>query len=326
MPKPLLFSIIIPMYNVEKYIERCLNSVLNQTLDKSNFEVILIDDGSPDNSAKVAEKIIKEYNNCTIISQENKGLGGARNTGIEHAQGKYLLFLDSDDYFYKNALELLSKNINDEDIIEYTYAVVDDNSELSINTFEKTSYENGYSYILNSKSVNSACNKAYKLSFLNQNKLRFKERIYGEDIEFNNRSFFLAASTSSIPDKIIAFYQSPDSITRNKTKEQEEKYLKDLTAIILNYKKFYDFHNTNNKLSKEEIDYLNYRLSSINLNSLLYFLKSKYKREVVFHFIKNLEDKNAFYLGKQLKERELFRKILKIKLFRNIVINIFCKS
>lgn len=114
-------SIIIPCYNVEKYVRECIESVLNQ---KTNFkyEVILINDGSKDNTLN----ILKEYedkSNVILINQENKGLSGARNTGLQYVQGEYLMFVDSDDRLSKNAIEnLLSVAYKDKcDIVEGRY-------------------------------------------------------------------------------------------------------------------------------------------------------------------------------------------------------------
>lgn len=89
-------SIIVPMYNVEEYIDKCINSLLNQTL--KNTEIILIDDGSPDNSGKIADEYAKKYNNIKVVHQKNSGLGPARNTGLLHATGEYVGFVDSDDW------------------------------------------------------------------------------------------------------------------------------------------------------------------------------------------------------------------------------------
>ena len=99
------FSIIIPNYNEEKYIKRCLESIFNQTINKSNYEVIVIDDGSTDNSIE----IIKQYN-VKLLNSNRLGAGGVRNKWINIAKGKYIILLDGDDYLYKNdVLEKLDK-------------------------------------------------------------------------------------------------------------------------------------------------------------------------------------------------------------------------
>ena len=98
-------SIIVPMYNVELYLRKCINSILNQTY--KNIEIILVDDGSPDNSGKIADAFAKMDSRIKVIHQENRGLCGARNAGLEVATGKYIGFIDSDDWISIDCLQLL---------------------------------------------------------------------------------------------------------------------------------------------------------------------------------------------------------------------------
>lgn len=106
-------SIIVPVYNVEKYLNKCVDSILNQTF--KDFELILVDDGSPDNSGTICDQYAKEDPRVRVIHKENGGLSSARNAGIEVAQGRYLGFIDSDDYIAEDMYELLHNNIIKED-------------------------------------------------------------------------------------------------------------------------------------------------------------------------------------------------------------------
>ncbi|MCQ2514710.1 MAG: glycosyltransferase [Ruminococcus sp.] len=101
-----MFSIIVPVYNCEGVIERCINSVINQTF--SDFELILIDDGSPDNSGRICDKYAENYDNIIVNHQKNAGVSAARNAGLKIANGKYIVFIDSDDYIDDNYLECFS--------------------------------------------------------------------------------------------------------------------------------------------------------------------------------------------------------------------------
>ena len=103
MIKAALLSVIIPVYNVEPYLEQCLDSVINQTY--KNLEIICINDGSTDNSLKILEKYQKKDNRIKLINQKNKGLSEARNAGLDVAKGEYIAFVDSDDYLELNAYE-----------------------------------------------------------------------------------------------------------------------------------------------------------------------------------------------------------------------------
>ena len=112
MAENIRFSIIIPIYKVEKFICECIDSVINQTL--KNIEIILVDDGSPDNCPKICDEYAQKDKRITAIHKANGGLSSARNTGLKKAQGEYVLFLDSDDYYFRNDfLEILDKKVLD---------------------------------------------------------------------------------------------------------------------------------------------------------------------------------------------------------------------
>ena len=102
-------SIVVPIYKVEKYLEKCIESILKQTY--KNLEIILVNDGSPDSCGEICEKYKQKDNRIIVIRQENKGLSGARNTGLSKATGKYICFIDSDDYISKNMIETLYNNL-----------------------------------------------------------------------------------------------------------------------------------------------------------------------------------------------------------------------
>lgn len=103
------FSIIVPVYNVEKYLSRCLDSLLSQNYD--NYEIICVNDGSPDKSADVLQMYREKFDNVYVVNQQNQGLGGARNTGLKYASGDYIWFVDSDDWIEQDSLVLLNNYI-----------------------------------------------------------------------------------------------------------------------------------------------------------------------------------------------------------------------
>ena len=104
-----LVSVIVPVYNVEKYLRQCLDSLLRQTY--KNIEVIMVNDGSKDSSGKICDEYAEKYENFHVVHKKNAGLGMARNTGLEHIHGEYVTFLDSDDYLKENCIEVLYKNL-----------------------------------------------------------------------------------------------------------------------------------------------------------------------------------------------------------------------
>lgn len=127
MKNDIKISVIVPIYKVEKYLRRCIDSIINQTF--KNIEIILVNDGSPDNCPKICEEYKNKDNRIVIVNQENQGLSAARNSGIRIARGKYLVFIDSDDYIEEDMIEYLYEGIvkYDVDISCCGYVAVYDN-------------------------------------------------------------------------------------------------------------------------------------------------------------------------------------------------------
>lgn len=234
---PITISIVVPVYNSATFVHRALDSVfLHQKEVIDQIEVVCVNDGSTDNSLTVLEQYLTDHPNMKVVSQLNKGLGGARNTGVAHALGSYVLFLDSDDYLPKNSLSfLLSSLANDNlDILEFGARGVEDS------TFEK-SYEvvastsgnvySGSDYLHNFSYMVSACNKLYKRSFLLENSLSFVEKIFAEDVEFNSRAMLLAKKVKAIPEVCAHFVQTKGSITRNTDVSKNKKMIDDLLFV-----------------------------------------------------------------------------------------------
>ena len=176
------YSIVIPVYNVEKYIERCLNSVLNQTY--KNLEVIVVNDGTPDNSQAIIDKFAERDKRVKSYIKENGGLSSARNYGVNYATGDYLLFIDSDDYIGLDYIEKVNKALttNDADVLKSKLVLVDDDGtiirrETGLNT-------NGYvSFIdlVNIEFLEPAWSYVYKLDFYKKNNFMYVEGMLHED-------------------------------------------------------------------------------------------------------------------------------------------------
>ncbi len=124
-----ILSFVIPLYNSAKWLEKCLFSVLNQDIPEEQLEIICVNDGSPDNSAEIAREIGKRHSSIIVIDQENQGPSGARNNGMKHATGKYLCFVDPDDYVEPNVYGGLVRQMEDEqlDMLRFDYQIVDEN-------------------------------------------------------------------------------------------------------------------------------------------------------------------------------------------------------
>lgn len=237
-----LVSIIIPVYNVEPYIERCLLSVLNQTY--LHIEVIIVDDCTPDNSINIAEEVLFGYpgKNVRIIKhEENRGLSATRNTGIKAATGDYIYFLDSDDEIIKDAIsDLVNNALNSgSDVVVGGIQIKGNYPE--INLFFPDNYIISESEeILNTFFRNEwyvmACNKLINLSFLRTNSLFFYEGIYHEDLLW---SFELAQKVRSISfclNQTYIYYIRENSITGSIKPKNIQDYLFVYKRIVLESK------------------------------------------------------------------------------------------
>ena len=181
----------MPIYNVEQYLEACLNSITNQSI--KDIEVILVNDGSTDSSEKIANKFVKKDSRLKLINQDNKGLSAARNVGIEAANGEYIYFIDSDDYIIgndslKEMIELLEKNKSDIVVgkLIRIYEKKDASIECSFLDFFKDDVWSTEDYIKLCSRFNwvPVWLYIYRKSFIVENNIKFKEGFLHEDEDF----------------------------------------------------------------------------------------------------------------------------------------------
>lgn len=233
------FSVVIPVYNVEKYLERCIDSVLEQHYEK--MEIILINDGSTDNSLKICKCYKKAFSEIVLINQKNQGLGAARNVGIKVSRGEYIIFLDSDDYLEKDKLKeidaVLKENPVDALGVQWKHYDLE-GKFLGIYTIseqiEKEQIFNGYEYI---KKWGCAppmiWQYIYRREFIEKNSLYFIEGFFHEDCEYMTRVYLNA---KKIYNSEIVFYNycySPSSIVKKKNIKKCEDLIK-VSEIINN--------------------------------------------------------------------------------------------
>lgn len=182
-------SIIIPVYNVEEYISRCLDSIYTQNIDEKYFEVITVDDGTKDNSVEIIKRYQEKHKNLILFSQENTGLSGARNAGLKLASGEYIWFVDSDDWLTDKALETVFNVIERKyDVISTTliYSYDDSTSNYPERTLNCDKFIEPSDYILN-YSLGASQRYIIKHEYLLKHKLVFFTGILHEDGEFGPR-------------------------------------------------------------------------------------------------------------------------------------------
>ena len=245
-------SIIVPVYNVQDYLKTCITSLFNQNIDTYEYEVIAVNDGSTDNSLAILESLKKIFD-IKIITQENQGLSGARNTGIDAALGEYLLFIDSDDYILKNTLKeaLNISQKKDLDILEFGINGVTKSDELVFTNKITTNGKvlSGEKYIASINFINSACNKFYKREFLNKHHLRFMENVFIEDIEFNSRTIFKAEKIQAIDTIIGHWLQREGSITRTNDFGKIKKMIYDIHTVLTSINNFNETQITSKSIA-----------------------------------------------------------------------------
>lgn len=223
-PNQILLTFVVPCYNVEKYIQRCLDSIFACGLQERRFEVLCVNDCSPDNTIDVLKSNQKSHSNLRIINHEtNKGLGGGRNTGIREAQGKYLWFIDSDDEIVPSGfVDALGKaEVEDLDVLCFNYCRIDEEGkELSRHGFfGETSVSNGCSFVNKVFGDSIVYHMGYVVRFLYQtnylrsHQLFFPEQVHWEDTVFMPKSILLADRIASVPQVFYAYRVNPDSIS-----------------------------------------------------------------------------------------------------------------
>lgn len=212
------FSLILPTYRVAPYITKCLESCCEQAgFSPKDYEIIIVNDETPDDSMKVAQKVIDCYpdHNWKIVNRKNGGLSAARNSGIPAAAGDYIWFIDSDDYVENNALAVLSDAVSkgDFDIINFTHKTVYKNNRI-VGGGDK--YEShpclGVDYLAKHGFL-SACTCIYRRSFLIENNLLFKEGVIWEDSEFNIRAYMATTNCYCICDSLYLYIRRENSIS-----------------------------------------------------------------------------------------------------------------
>lgn len=210
-------SVVVPVYNVELYLEKCVNSIINQKY--RNLEIILVDDGSPDNSGKICDSFLEKDNRIKVIHKSNGGLSDARNAGIDIATGDFITFVDSDDWIeqdiYYNAMKKNKKN--DSDIIVFGIQRDYDDGKKVISKLEKeeilTNVE-GLIYLNSFKNIDlSSCNKIYKKELFDN--IRFPINKKCEDYYIMFKLFDISQKILLISDVGYHYFQRTGSIANN---------------------------------------------------------------------------------------------------------------
>lgn len=283
------FSIIVPVYNIEMYVEKCIDSIIAQKY--KNYELIIVNDGSSDGTEFKINKY-KKYKNVHIFNKTNGGLSDARNFGIKKAKGEYLMFVDGDDFLYSdNCLVELKKEIikSKADIIQYKMLYFYNKTKKTVKFDDIDCIWGKTLKIINKLNKNgrvsiSACDKIVKKDLVIKNKIYFEKGIISEDIDWS-LAIYLKAKTISIINKDIYVYrqQRIGSITS----KNDNKRSKDLLYVI---NKWYNYIYSSTQTKNIYYNYLAYQLLVLKVIS-----KKNFFSKEEFELLKTLENKLLDY-------------------------------
>ena len=216
-----LISAIVPVYNVEKYLYRCVDSILKQTYE--NFELILIDDGSPDNCSQMCDELSEKDSRIKVIHQENQGLSAARNSGIKIAKGNYLTFIDSDDWISNTMFEDLINLIKEKnaDISICNFIVTDGNAIYKKNTkaeeklYSKDEFMKIILRVNSNRCIHYAWGKLYKKDVIEKNE-HYPVGMLNEDVEGMFKAVLKSEKIAETNKIGYFYYENSESISRKK--------------------------------------------------------------------------------------------------------------
>ncbi|MGN0163989.1 MAG: glycosyltransferase family 2 protein, partial [Candidatus Ornithomonoglobus sp.] len=222
-----LVSVIIPAYNVERYINRCVDSIIEQSY--KNIEILIIDDGSTDKTSEVCRGYTDKYENIKYFHIENSGVGAARNIGIRNAHGEIMYFVDSDDELYNETINDLVSNLKDCEMAIGSYTnVYKRGIKETILAFKRYSYDEFKRIAMElykQNALNTVWNKLFRSSIIKNNNIRFKENIHlGEDLLFVLQYLKHCGNIICIDKPIYKYYREHGTLTKTYNKSSVEGY------------------------------------------------------------------------------------------------------
>jgi len=316
-----LISVIVPIYNVEKQLKRCINSIINQTY--KNIQILLIDDGSKDSSGKICDNFSKYDTRIIVLHQDNTGVSAARNKGIELAEGRYICFIDSDDYIEKNYIEELHQLMKDEKIdlgicdLNYKYTNKEDCwSTVGKKTINLKNVSEEIFLELNEKYLlYGPYNKIFKSSIIKKQKIRFiKEMSYGEDLIFNLSYLQYVKIIKTTNQTRYNYIADIDNSLANKYRADRFK-----TGKII-FEELYKFFEINGMLSEKSKKYLYGRIFDDAYNNICECVKNQSCKESLKEIKKILFDQKIKESYAYIDNRKYSANLIKLMHHKKIVI------
>ncbi|WOD43428.1 glycosyltransferase [Hwangdonia lutea] len=304
----LKLSIIIPVYNVEKHISRCLDSLVNQDIDKSEYEVIIVSDGSKDNSVSIAERYCELHTNFFIYQQENQGVGAARNKGLSLAIGEYIYFLDPDDYIADHVLKTIMDTA-----LKFNPEVLTFNSQgttsLTLNKSRFNDLESvkinaisGLEYIANHSFKNEIWWYITSKKFIDKINLKFIEGRWMEDAIFTAQLFVEAKSMINLSFDIHRHVKIKGSAMTSKEPSHYLKIINDNSNAAVVYNTIIKKLEQDKHCNRRSIVRLKSRQQSFVFFMMIRILKSTFKKEDIIPLLDKMKSVNAYKLDEFVGE------------------------
>ena len=306
-------SIIIPVWGVEKYISKCLDSLVNQTLE--DIEIIVVNDGSPDNSQKIIDDYVKKYpDKVKSYIKENGGQGSARNYGIKVSTGEYIGFVDSDDFVELDMFEKMyskAKQDNSDIVVCGSYNVSEDYTKKEKDIFI-SNYDTDLENTIFGKMA--VWNKIYKRNIIIDNKITFKEKVWYEDLAFTLKAIINASKFSFIDEPLYDYLIRQGSTMNNSNVERNLEILQAFDDVI-----DYIYKNKKEEYVKM-IEFL--AIDHIYISAVVRVLRAEadnnLKNEVINKLISYMDEKfpdfkDNPYIKKLSRNRKIIYKAIKLK-------------
>lgn len=291
-------SIIVPIYNAEQYLDRCIHSILDQNY--SNFEIILINDGSSDNSLTICENFARKHPNIKLINQKNRGVSAARNKGLEHATGNLILFVDADDYVEPTYVQVLTDGMSEngtdlcmcgifyeseEKYVTYEGYAFDQNIECLDLQAERIQIDKAF--IQSSSGIFSLFNKVFKKRIIDENQIKFSiNKSHAEDFEFCIKYVQKCKTYTFLHKCLYHYVKNTESITNTFHLKQLEHHIDWLTILFEHISE-----ETVNKYQKDIYRTTLYEINDYLIRTLRGSLKLKYRDIAIDKHITDMVNK-----------------------------------
>lgn len=310
-------SVVVPIYNIENYLDKCLTSLKNQNFE--SYEVILVDDGSTDGSKKIAQKYVENHGETfTLICQENKGLSGARNTGMQYAKGKYICFVDSDDYVEECYLQKLHACALDfdADLVFCALRSVDEKGNVIKNVLED-GFEHGKVYTIKERkdlllTQNAAWNKLYKKEIIDNNGLEFTMGAWYEDLRFVKKYMMFASKFVYCDAVLYNYLIRQGSIMNSMGSKRNVEIIDAIDEVVKFYKEKEIYEEF-----REELEFL--AIDHMYISTLVRLIRANDKEQFAYikeQFLHRFPDyKKNKYISRLEKNRKLVLMMMNMKAY-----------